>query len=207
MSSKAAAKKPASAKGAKGKKADDGKSKEKTIVDDLTLKLAAATTEIEGLRRELAHRDEVIQRLKEKNDQFRTAVAKLDVQLAEKHQDRMDLAADANLEYRKLETDMKHKIALLEAQLHDVRAHYEATTAQMTKAEAEARRTIETKDAIIEEQSTRISCMATEFESMLNETMDKVSRKIQAAADQWQGDLALSPDNQRRLQEFTASTG
>jgi hypothetical protein len=46
---------------------------------------------------------------------------------------------------------------------------------QLSKNELEYKKIIAEKDAVIEEQSTKISCMSTEFESMLNVRQDQLN--------------------------------
>ncbi|KAI9178837.1 hypothetical protein H9P43_005499 [Blastocladiella emersonii ATCC 22665] len=200
MSSKA---KSAAGKKKTGKK-DDGKAaKEKTVVDDLTQRLTVANAEIDTLKREMGYRDETVTRLRDQNAKLKSTVEDLERAVEDRNQDRRDLTADSNTQYRKLQIEMQNKVNALEAQIHDLKATCETTATQLSKQIAEYNKMVELKDAIIEEQSTKISCMATEFESMLNETMEKVARKIEQAANQWNGEVSLSPENQRRYQEFS----
>ncbi|ORZ36739.1 hypothetical protein BCR44DRAFT_76007 [Catenaria anguillulae PL171] len=177
--------------------------KEKTAVELLNEKLAAANGEMETLRRELAHREDTVSRLRDSNTKLKQTVEDLEKVIDDRTQDRQDFAADSNVQFRKLQVEMQSKVTLLETQVSDLKATLESTTIQLNKKISDYAKLIELKDGIIEEQSTKISCMATEFESMLNETMEKVARKIQLAADQWNGEVALSPDAQRRYQEFS----
>ncbi|KAI9217428.1 hypothetical protein BC828DRAFT_391150 [Blastocladiella britannica] len=187
----------------KSGKKDDPKAKEQTVVEQLTARINGATVEIETLKRELAHRDDTILRLKEANANLKQMVEELENSVDERNRDRQELAADSNSQFKKLQHDMQTKVSTLEHHMAELKFTCDTTTAQLNKKIADYNSMVEIKDAIIEEQSTKISCMATEFESMLNETMDKVARKIQQAADQWNGEESLSPENEKRYAEFS----
>ncbi|KAL7751392.1 hypothetical protein RI367_003252 [Sorochytrium milnesiophthora] len=215
---------------AKGKKLPD-KTKEKSATDELNQKLTQATSEIEALKRELGwcaqspsflfplsefshqralakdFRSETINRLKQQNTEYRDQITTLEATVEAKMQDRVDVTSDMSRQYKVMQFDMSSKMSSLDAQLAATRTQLTNVTETLHRNEAEYKRSLEEKDALIEEQYTRINCMAAEFESMLSETLDKMAKKLEAASQRWRDDISLTEANQRRLSEFLGGKG
>ena len=63
---------------------------------------------------------------------------------------------------------------------------------------------INDKDVLIEEQNLKMTYMTNEFESMLNETLGRMSKKLELASQRWKDNdtMVISEANLKRLDDF-----
>ena len=60
------------------------------------------------------------------------------------------------------------------------------------------------KDLIIEEQNVKMSYMSTEFEQMLNDTLSKMTKKLETVSLKWKETegVKMSDSSQKKLADF-----
>ncbi|KAJ1503846.1 hypothetical protein HMI54_007738, partial [Coelomomyces lativittatus] len=136
--------------------------------EELSSKLEAALTENESLRRELAYRDEIIQRLRTSSEGLKTQLETLEQKLTETEHDKKDFVLNLELKLQKLNSDREKEESKMQLQIETLKSENATLSMKLKTTESEFRKTVEEKEAVIDEQGTHISCMATEFESMLN---------------------------------------
>eukprot|EP00842_Homolaphlyctis_polyrhiza_P001781 jgi/Hompol1/2603/HPOL_002976-RA len=111
---------------------------------------------------------------------------------------------DMSRQYKTMQSEMIAKINVLEKQLVD----FKTKLTQIQSAYGEAKRlhenTITEKDALIEEQNMKMTYMTNEFENMLNETLGRMSKKLELASQRWKDNdqVSLSETNAKRLEDF-----
>ncbi|KAJ3162045.1 hypothetical protein HDU86_005743 [Geranomyces michiganensis] len=194
-------KKPGSA-GAKKK----SKSKEPVSLEALETaeKLQKSSTELETLIRELAHQSSQNAVLRAQMEEQKTRQALLEEQLERRTKDRQDLTADMARQYKSMQAEMAVKIGMLENQVTDLNAKLSATNAALIECGRERDAIVAEKNAALDDQQVKMSYMSAEFESMLNETLAKMSKKLETVSNRWKetDNINLSDVNQRRLADF-----
>lgn len=195
------------------KKPGSGKKKGKGKGDDPALpaseqegvdKLIKAGTEIEILQKELDHSNDLTYRLKHKSLSQRQAIDNLSDQLHLKSLDRIDITSDMTRQYKSMQAEMTAKIENLENLVAELKTKLANSQQSSQDAAMEYQRIIKQKDETIDEQKLKMIYMSNEFESMLNETLSKMSRKLEAVSQRWKENdsMHLSENNQRRLADF-----
>ncbi|KAJ3171624.1 hypothetical protein HDU88_007704 [Geranomyces variabilis] len=194
-------KKPGSA-GAKKK----AKSKEPVSLEALETaeKLQKSSTELETLVRELAHQTSQNAALRAFMEEQKTRQTLLEEQLERRAKDRLDLTADMARQYKSMQAEMAVKIGVLENQVTDLNAKLNAASAALIECGRERNAIMNEKNAALDDQQVKMSYMSAEFESMLNETLAKMSKKLETVSNRWKETDAinLSDVNQRRLGDF-----
>ncbi|KAJ3212088.1 hypothetical protein HDU82_003855 [Entophlyctis luteolus] len=167
-------------------------------------KLQKTTLELDILLRALEHTNTTAERLKSANGEQRNEIARLVSELDEKRADRIDVTADMARQYKCMQSEMMSKINALEAQVEDLKVKLAITQNASQEAAKEYLQIIATKDEVIEEQNVKMSYMSAEFESMLNETLAKMSRKLEIVSARWKenDNMQLSDGNSRKLADF-----
>ncbi|KAI9352575.1 hypothetical protein BDR26DRAFT_849476 [Obelidium mucronatum] len=142
-------------------------------------KLNKSGLEIDTLLKELEHHNELNYRLKSANW----------------HMSR---------QYKSMQSEMTARINSLESQVADLKAKLAASQTASQEATKEFIRIIAIKDEVIEEQNVKMSYMSSEFESMLNETLQKMSRKLDIVSNRWKenDNMQISEGNSRKLGDF-----
>nr|KAJ3422378.1 hypothetical protein HK105_008372 [Polyrhizophydium stewartii] len=189
---------------------------EETIEMGLEDKLLKAHLEISSLQHELGKHTAVVAlgqqqmkndlnaRLRGQLQEQRQRIEQLEEMLDIKTQDRIELTLDMSRQYKTMQSEMISKVNALEKQVLDLKTKL----AQVQTAYGEARRLHENilteKDALLEEQNMKMTYMTNEFETMLNETLGRMSRKLEIASQRWKDNdqVALSETNVKRLEDF-----
>ncbi|KAI8906642.1 hypothetical protein DFJ77DRAFT_196396 [Powellomyces hirtus] len=193
-------KKPGSA----GKK--KAKSKEPVSLEslDLTEKLLKSSTEVDVLHRELAFQTSTSAVLRLQMEEQKARIAQLEEQLERKSKDRLDLTSDMGRQYKSMQAEMAVKIGGLEMQVVELTNRLNATNLALQECGRERNAIVAEKDAALEDQQVKMSYMSAEFESMLNETLAKMAKKLETVSQRWKesDNIHLSDVNQRRLADF-----
>ncbi|KAI8816182.1 uncharacterized protein EV422DRAFT_623684 [Fimicolochytrium jonesii] len=186
-------KKPASASGAKKK----SKSKE-VVGQDLELqeKFVKAAAENEALTRELAHQSSLSHRLQLTIESQGARITDLEDVVERKGKDQMDLSTDMGRQYKVMQREMCAKVAGV--------AGDSACQAALAESLRERAQIVAEKEAVLEDQHQKMSYMSNKFESMLNETLGKMHKKLETVSQRWKesDNIHLSDVNQRRLADF-----
>ncbi|KAI8819745.1 uncharacterized protein EV422DRAFT_588548 [Fimicolochytrium jonesii] len=194
-------KKPASASGAKKK----SKSKE-VVGQDLELqeKLVKAAAENDALTRELAHQSSLSHRLQLTIEAQRARILELEDVVERKGKDRMDLSTDMGRQYKAMQSEMCAKVAGLEGVVAELGGRLAASQAALAESLRERAQIVAEKETALEDQHQKMSYMSNEFESMLNETLGKMHKKLETVSQRWKesDNIHLSDVNQRRLADF-----
>ncbi|KAJ3047998.1 hypothetical protein HK097_010972 [Rhizophlyctis rosea] len=195
-------KKPGSAGSGKKKKAATKELTQDQL--DATEKLVQAQAEIDTLLRELELRNDLNARLKLHIAEQKARILALEEQLDHRSQDRLELTSDMSRQYKTMQSEMLSRINMLEGQVTELKVKLARTETTMQKAAEDHTRVISEKDLIIEDQNVRMTYMSNEFESMLNETLAKMSKKLETVSLKWKesDNVHLSDVNQRRLADF-----
>ncbi|KAJ3044527.1 hypothetical protein HDV00_001954 [Rhizophlyctis rosea] len=195
-------KKPGSAGSGKKKKAATKEVSQEQL--DATEKLVQANTEIDTLLRELELRNDLNARLKVHVADQKARILALEEQLDNRSQDRLELTSDMSRQYKTMQSEMMSRINMLEAQVVDLKTKLARTETAMAKQAEDNARILTEKDITIEDQNVRMTYMSNEFESMLNETLAKMSKKLETVSQKWKesDNVHLSDVNQRRLADF-----
>ncbi|KAJ3211677.1 hypothetical protein HDU67_004356 [Dinochytrium kinnereticum] len=159
---------------------------------ELTDKLSKAGVEIEVLLKELEHNNELNERLKAKTGVQKEKIEHLEVQMDLKTWDRVEMTSDMSRQYKSMQAEMMARINSLEASNLDLKQKLASAQAAAQEAAKEFTKIIAQKDEIIEEQNVKMSYMSTEFETMLNETLARMSRKLDAVSQSMPQTLALT---------------
>ncbi|ORY37959.1 hypothetical protein BCR33DRAFT_854415 [Rhizoclosmatium globosum] len=167
-------------------------------------KLNKTSLEIDTLLKELEHETLLNDRLKSASQIQRSRIENLTVELENKQVDRLEITSDMSRQYKSMQSEMTAKINSLEAQVADLKAKLAQSQASSQESTKEYLRIIAIKDEVIEEQNVKMSYMSAEFESMLNETLQKMSRKLDIVSNRWkeQDNMQLSDGNTRKLADF-----
>ncbi|KAI9099923.1 hypothetical protein DFS34DRAFT_616481 [Phlyctochytrium arcticum] len=195
-------KKPGSAgKKKKGKEKSSGESVENLEVAD---KLAKALGEIDTLTRELALQTALNGRMKLQLDQQKANTNELQELLERKSRDRMDLTSDMGRQYKSMQSEMAARIETLETQVADLTSNLAIAHTALQDSNRDNERILAERDTTIEDQQVKMSYMSAEFESMLNETLAKMAKKLETVSNRWKesDNIHLSDVNQRRLADF-----
>ncbi|KAJ3019077.1 hypothetical protein HKX48_002383 [Thoreauomyces humboldtii] len=194
-------KKPGSA-GAKKK----GKSKEPVSLESLETaeKLVKASGELDTLSRELGHQSSLHARTRQAMEDQKARIVELEEQLERKAKDRLDLTSDMGRQYKSMQAEMAVKIVSLENQVAELTSKLAATQNALLDAARERDHIVAEKDTALEDQQVKMSYMSAEFESMLNETLAKMAKKLENVSQRWKesDNIHLSDVNQRRLADF-----
>ncbi|KAI9008267.1 hypothetical protein BC832DRAFT_553576 [Gaertneriomyces semiglobifer] len=166
--------------------------------------LVQANGEVETLSRELAIQGDLNDRLKQQIERQRVRITDLEERLERKFKDGLDLASDMGRQYKSMQADMASRIGALEQQVLDLNTKLEAAHATIKDMAKEHERATMEKDTMIEDQQVKMSYMSTEFETMLNETLAKMAKKLESVSQRWKDsdNIHLSDVNQRRLADF-----
>ncbi|KAJ3106187.1 hypothetical protein HK100_003764, partial [Physocladia obscura] len=178
-----------------------------TATLDVTEKLAKSTLEIDILLKELQHHNAINYRLKSANGAARSTIETLTHELEEKRADRIEITADMARQFKSMQSEMTARINGLEAQVEDLKERLAASQTVNQESTKEYLRIIAIKDEVIEEQNVKMSYMSAEFEAMLNDTLGKMSKKLDAVSQRWKenDNMQISDGNARKLADFNLS--
>ncbi|KAJ3243850.1 hypothetical protein HDU78_011752 [Chytriomyces hyalinus] len=193
----------------KGKKEKPGSAKSKTATAnpadlDSIEQLAKSGVELDILLKELQHSTERNDRLQTHHVSAKAAIQQLEVQLEMKQQDRLEITSDMSRQYKSMQSEMTSRIRSLEAQVEDLKGKLAASQTANQESSKEYLRILAIKDEVIEEQNVKMSYMSAEFESMLNETLAKMARKLDTVSQRWKenDNMQISEGNSRKLADF-----
>ncbi|KAH6573015.1 hypothetical protein BASA61_009749 [Batrachochytrium salamandrivorans] len=180
--------------------ADLGDSTEMSLED----KLLKAYLEIDSLQHELEMKNDLNIRLRQQLAEHRQHIHTLDDQLEIRTQDRLELTSDMSRQYKSMQAEMVYKVNTLENTVAGLKS--KLVQAQSTCSEEKQAFDIamSEKCAIIEEQSIKMTYMTNEFETMLNETLGRMAKKLELASQRWKDhdQITLSDANAKRLEDF-----
>ncbi|ORX57703.1 hypothetical protein BCR36DRAFT_402139 [Piromyces finnis] len=120
--------------------------------------------------------------------------------------DKYSITSDMNKQYRQLQNDMILKIKMLEAKVCELQNQLNITKLALQESAKEHARIIAEKDSLIEDQNVKMTYLSSEFETMLNETVTRMTNKLEIVTSKWKDDIHLSEINQRRLADFHITT-
>ncbi|KAG4103278.1 hypothetical protein H8356DRAFT_982090 [Neocallimastix lanati (nom. inval.)] len=127
-------------------------------------------------------------------------------ELANNTIDRYSITSDMNKQYRQLQNDMITKIKLLETKVCELQNQLNVAKLALQESAKEHARIIAEKDSLIEDQNVKMTYLSSEFETMLNETVSRMTNKLEIVTRKWKDDIHLSEINQRRLADFHITT-
>ncbi|KAI9206019.1 uncharacterized protein BJ171DRAFT_612460 [Polychytrium aggregatum] len=197
----------------KKKPGSAGKGKKKAVKNavgdgngelDVGEKLTKAGVEIDVLIRDLEFKTDLNSRLQSQLTVQKQSMMDMEEQLETRSKDRLELSADMSRQYKCMQSEMASKINQLENQVAELRTKLAATQNAAQEAAKEHARAIEEKDLIIEDQNAKMAYMSSEFEAMLNDTLSKMTKKLEVVSQQWKenDNIHLSETSQRRLADF-----
>ena len=175
---------PKKKKASKKKAAGDASSNELTPAD----KLIRAAMEMDALQRELAIKNDINARLKSQIMDSRGKMAVLEDSLKIKTNDQLELTSDMARQYKSMQSELLETVNRLDAENKSLETKismhsrfYKIYTNQnlyidtlQTNAKDQKKKydtIIAEKDALIEEQNSKMTYMTNEFEHMLNVIM------------------------------------
>ncbi|KAJ3213385.1 hypothetical protein HK099_007416, partial [Clydaea vesicula] len=128
----------------------------------------------------------------------------LQQQLEERDLNRIQLTSDMSRQYKTMQAKMSQKIQNLEFEVIELKNKLERTQLQLQETIKENEKTISEKDLIIEDQHVKMSYMSHEFEQMLNDTLIKMTKKVELVSLKWKETegIKLSESSQKRLIDF-----
>lgn len=170
--------------------------------------LMLANQEIKLLKTEIDFRDEKIARQKEKLDKMRLELTSLDDSLKESLQEQKDSYKVLSERNNQMRNVLEREITSQQEEIKTLKNNVGGVTEKMVKGEEEMQKEIDEKKLLIEDQTAQISCMALEFESMVNvhylltqDTIDLISKKIQQASEKWTNEVNLSVESQKLINQ------
>lgn len=189
----------------KGKKKGKGGKKKKK--DDATLELEdkyqRTVNEIEALKDHLAIRKELSRKAHGNEDEMRHRMKETEKTLEEHKSDQKAINADMTRQYKTMQTEMGLRIHKLETDLLRTRQQLAATETELKKTKEEKERITKEKDDEIENLNIKIVGMEKDYERILDETLDSLIAKIDAAKDKWEEKATLvQVNNKHLLMEF-----
>ncbi|TPX44800.1 hypothetical protein SeMB42_g04203 [Synchytrium endobioticum] len=158
----------------------------------------------ELLNKELEIKNATTAQLKTELADAKRQIASLEEQLELKAQDRVDLISDMSRTFRSMQKQKDTTIHTLEAQVVELKTKLDLLQITFTESLKKNEAAIFEKDTVIEDQNAKMGYMSAQFEAMLNETLNKITKKLEVVSARWQeGDnVHLSDVNQRRLADF-----
>ncbi|XP_052804423.1 coiled-coil domain-containing protein 153-like [Mya arenaria] len=191
------------AKKKKGKKGKKGKKKKDDATLELEDKYQRTVNEIEALKDHLAIRKEFSRKAHGAEDEMRSKVRETEKNL-EKHQtDQKAINADMTRQYKTMQTEMSLRIHKLETDLLRTRQLLSTTEADLKRVTEEKERMTKEKDEEIDGLNIKIDGMEKDYERILDETLDSLMAKIDAAKEKWEEKATLvQVNNKHVLMEF-----
>ncbi|XP_060579917.1 coiled-coil domain-containing protein 153-like isoform X2 [Ruditapes philippinarum] len=189
----------------KGKKKGKGGKKKKK--DDATLELEdkyqRTVNEIEALKDHLAIRKELSRKAHGNEDEMKNRMKETEKVLEEHKSDQKAINADMTRQYKTMQTEMGLRIHKLETDLLRTRQQLATTEADLKKTKEEKERITKEKDEEIDSLNMKIVGMEKDYERILDETLDSLIAKIDAAKDKWEEKATLvQVNNKHVLVEF-----
>ncbi|ORX77290.1 hypothetical protein BCR32DRAFT_295710 [Anaeromyces robustus] len=190
-------------KGLKKKKATKQKSPEELdCYDKLTKANVTNNNLLHELDDKINKNTRLIEKCKLQNDEMN----ELKQELANSTSDRYSITSDMNKQYRQLQNNMITKIKVLEAKVCELQNQLNVAKLALQESAKEHARIIAEKDSLIEDQNVKMTYLSSEFETMLNETVTRMTNKLEIVTNKWKDDIHLSEINQRRLADFHITT-
>lgn len=128
-------------------------------------------------------------------------------QLESRASDRIQLTSDMSRMYKSMQTQLNAKIESQDVEIDELKEKVAALQAEREALKLAGEKTVEEKDAIIDEQGIKMSYMSNEFEQMLNDTLSKMTKRIELVSSRWKESegLKISEASQKRLADFSIS--
>ena len=192
----------------KKKKSVKKKAKAKTDADPLPEqdKLTRASHEIALLKTELAERREEARRSTHKATTLQSEVETQRSELRERTEDTQDISTDLARQYKLMQSQLMAKIIELQERERVLQDQLDTTRQTLTETRTQADKTIREKNDMIAQLTQRIQSMETSYESVLNEALDAMASKVEAARDKWEVEsYVVQQRNKEMLMEFGLS--
>jgi len=180
----------------KKKKKDDG---ELTVED----KYKKTLEEIEALKDHLSTRKEIARRAVSASEEWRAKKQNAYEELESCQQDAKSITADMTRQYKTMQTEMGLKVHELQSELDKTQRNLELTEAELKKTREEKDYLINEKDVEIRNLKLKIDSMEMQYESVLNDALDKLMEKIGEAKLGWENkSTMIQSRNKQTLLEF-----
>lgn len=187
---------PKKKKGKKKKKKDDG---ELTIED----KYNKTLEEIEALKDHLSTRKELARRSQSTSEEWRSRMQEAQGTLHEFKDDAKSVSADMTRQYKTMQTEMGLSIHQLQTELERTRKQLVHTEHELKKTREEKDQIIVEKDGEIKNLKLKIDSMEMQYESVLNDALDKLIEKINHSKLRWDDkSTMIQSRNKQTLLEF-----
>ncbi|KAJ3355359.1 hypothetical protein HDU91_005678 [Kappamyces sp. JEL0680] len=161
-------------------------------------------------------KNEINARLRQQVYEHKQKIQHLETQAELRAQDRLDLTSDMARQFKTMQAELISEVNRLENITFELQT--KLTGLQTVYADEKKRHaeTVSDKDATIEELNMKMSYMTSEFETMLAETLSKITKKLEivstrylvslltAPLGRWKENdqISLSEQNARRLDDF-----
>lgn len=107
-----------------------------------------------------------------------------------------------NRQYQFMHNELLQKNQLLEAKLAEANQLLTDRHQLIEEMISKHNESISVKNSEIQDRDSKLDFLAHEFESMLHETLDKMTKKLEAVSMRWKEEVNLTDENQRRLADF-----
>ncbi|KAI8898933.1 hypothetical protein BC833DRAFT_587736 [Globomyces pollinis-pini] len=185
------------------------KTKEKPPEEDspeliLQEKLLKVTIENEALQRELETKNEINGRLRLQIQDQKQRINYLELQIEMRAQDRLDLTSDMSRQYKTMQSELISEVNRLESVSYELHTKLAQLQTAFTEAKKNHEEEIQQKEANLEEQQMKMTYMTNEFENMLSETLNKITRKLDLVSNRWKenDETSLAESSSRKLEDF-----
>ncbi|EGF80763.1 hypothetical protein BATDEDRAFT_88422 [Batrachochytrium dendrobatidis JAM81] len=178
-----------------------------TIEMSLEDQLLKANLEMKSLQYEIEMKNDLNVRLRQQLTEHKQKINGLENLLEMRTQDRLELSSDMSRQYKTMQSEMMTKIESLEKKVLDLKSKLAYTQHTYSEEKRIYEATMMDKDALIEEQNMKMTYMTNEFEAMLNETLGRMTKKLEMASQRWKDNdhITLSDANAKRLEDFQLS--
>ena len=162
-----------------------------TATDQVTL----LTQKCSIYERELHFSRDIITRLKEAQIKTKQQVDEINENARIKEIERIQLISDMSRQFKTMQSFMIEKQNILENEVVELKNSLNIEISRRENQEREYSIMIRDKEVQLEDNMVKMSYMSNEFEQMLNDTLSKITRRIEN----------VSEASQKRLNDFQVS--
>jgi len=130
-------------------------------------------------------KNELRERVKEYHDEFEREKMRT-----------LDITADMTRQYKAMNELFIKEINELENQILDLHDQLKLSEMKLERHKTETKKQMEEKDKVIQDQSHRMEQMAAEFGSMLEETLKKMTDRIEISSKKYEEDEASDEEDE-----------
>ena len=138
-------------------------------------------------------KNELRERVKEYHDEFEREKMRT-----------LDITADMTRQYKAMNELFIKEINELENQILDLHDQLKLSEMKLERHKTETKKQMEEKDKVIQDQSHRMEQMAAEFGSMLEETLKKMTDRIEISSKKYEEDEAEDEEDEEEEDEGVA---